>query len=309
MPQRRILVAGASGAIGTPLITRLVAQGYLVFGVTRSDRGARHLASLGASPVLLDLLNAQATLEAVQQAQPEIVIDMVTSLPKEYTPQAMRAAGPQNDQVRLVGGANLHEAAIAAGAHRYIAQSSAFWYVPGGGLATEETPFVLEGPPGIAAGSKVYRQIEDRVLNDSRIEGVALRFGFFYGPGTWYAPGGSMAQQVQNGSYSIVGEGRGVWNFLHIDDAAQAVSLALDGPPGAYNIVGNTPVEMAVWLPAYARWLGAPIPATRTVEEEMQIHGPDSVYYAMSLRGASNKKAKQLLSFHPRPLEWLEEPA
>jgi len=115
-----------------------------------------------------------------------------------------------------------------------------------------------------------------------------------------------MARQVQSRNYPIIGGGEGVWNFVHIDDAAMAISLTLNCPEGAYNVTNGTPTKQSVWLPAYAQWLGAPAPLTRTVEKELQINGPVSVYYATRLRGASNEKAKNELGFRPRPLDWIK---
>lgn len=301
----RIFIAGATGAIGRPLVAKLLADGHEVFGMTRSKEHAQHIADLGAAPIIADALNAASILDGIKIARPEIVIEMLTSLPKEYTPQAMKEAREQNKKVRTEGSINLQKAAQVVGVRRYIIQSSAFYYAPGPGLATENTPFVFNGPPGIAAGSKIYSESEKRVLQLKNIEGVILRFGFFYGPGTWYAPDGSMANQVRRRSYPIVGRGNGVWNFVHIEDAANSISLALNCAPGVYNIINDTPVEVSIWLPAYARWLKAPSPPTRSIEEELSINGADSVYYATQLRGASNAKAKKELGFLPRPLEWL----
>lgn len=301
----RIFIAGATGAIGNPLVTRLCADGHEVFGMSRSKERAQQIADLGATPVIADALNAASVLEAIKLAQPEVIIEMLTSLPKVYTPQAMKEAGELDKKLRREGGANLQKAAQIMGVRRYMIQSSAFWYAPGSGLANEEIPFAFDASPGISAGTKVYAEIEKRVLQAKTIEGVALRFGFFYGPGTWYASDGNMADQVRNGSYPIVGDGQGVWSFVHVEDAANGIAAALNCTPGAYNITNDTPVKLATWLPAYARWLGAPPPPIRTIEEELRINGPDSVYYATRLRGASNMKAKKSLAFLPRPLEWL----
>jgi len=305
MKSKKIFVAGATGAIGQPLVSKLVADGHTVFGMSRSKERAHQITKLGAIPVIADALNEASIARGVKEAKPEIVIEMLTSLPKEYTPQAMQAASKHNTKIRVEGGANLQNAAEAVGVKRYIIQSSAFWYAPALDLASEDSSFAFDASPGISAGTKEYTQIENRVLQSKNIEGVALRFGFFYGPGTWYASDGNMADQVRNKTYPIVGGGDGIWNFVHVNDAAAGIALALNCLPGVYNITNDTPVKVSLWLPAYARWLGAPPPLTRTIEEELQLNGPDSVYYATQLRGASNKKAKKQLGFSPRPLEWL----
>ena len=131
---------------------------------------------------------------------------------------------------------------------------------------------------------------------------LQLRFGFFYGPGTWYHPGEDVANQIQQQQFPVIGKGEGVWNFVHIEDAAKAVVDAIQSAPGAYNIVNDQPSEMRIWLPAFAKYLGAPSPPKITEEEGLKIKGVDSVYYATKLRGASNQKAKQEFNFKPRSL-------
>lgn len=302
----RIFIAGATGAIGYPLVSQLLNEGHKVYGMTRSKERAEQISELGAFPIIADALDSSSLLQALKIAQPEVVIEMLTSLPKNYTPEAMREADAIDKKLRRVGGANLQRAAQEVGARRYILQSSAFWYAPGHGLATEDSPFAFDASPGISAGTKVYAEIENRVLQAKNIEGVVLRFGFFYGPRTWYALDGSIAEQVRQRKYPIVGGGQGVWSFIHVEDAARGVVLALNSEPGIFNITNDTPVELSVWLPAYARWLKAPAPPKTTIEEELKLSGPDSVYYATQLRGASNLKAKKKLKFKPRPLEWLD---
>jgi 2-alkyl-3-oxoalkanoate reductase len=302
----KVFVAGATGAIGRPLVSKLIRDGHAVYGMSRSFKRTEEIKKIGATPIIADALEFNSLLAALMHIEPEVVIEMLTSLPKQYTPQAMREASVANTKLILEGGANLQKAAQAVKARRYIVQSGAFWYSPGNGLASEQTPFAFEATPAIAAGTQIYATIENRVLHSKEIEGVALRFGFFYGPGTWFAQGGNMADQIRKGSYPIVGSGRGVWSFVHIEDAAAAIALALFAPVGIYNIVDDTPQELAIWLPAYARWLGCPLPPERTIDEELRLNGPDSVYYATQLRGASNVKAKQKLGFNPRPLEWMQ---
>lgn len=302
----RIFVAGATGAIGSPLVSHLVTEGHQVFGMTRYKERSHHILKLGAIPIIADALDASSVLEGVKKSQPEVIVEMLTSLPKEYTPQAMSAASALDKKIRTEGGAHLQKAALLMGVRRYIIQSSAFWYEPGIHLADETTPFAFNASPAIAAGTKVYMHNEQRVLHAENLEGVVLRLGFLYGPLTWYALDGNMANRVRDREYPIVGDGNGIWNFVHVEDVAKAIALALNCPPGIYNINDDTPVKMSSWLPAYARWLGAPLPLTRSIEEELALNGADSVYYATLLRGATNAKAKCTLGFIPRPLEWIE---
>jgi nucleoside-diphosphate-sugar epimerase len=302
----RVFVAGATGAIGRPLIRQLIAAGYQVVAITRSSQRAHSLAEQGAIPEYVDIFDAEAVHTVLNRTRPDVVIDQLTALPKTYTRQSMRAAASLNDHTRQTGRTNLLTAAQAVGVHRYIMQSCAFWYAPGVGLATEATPFALHSSPAIAAGTRIYANLEQRLLSTSGIEGIALRYGFFYGPGTWYAVDGDMAQQVRQQQFPILGDGQGVWSWIHVEDAAIATVAAVEqGRSGAYNIVDDTPAQMDVWLPAYAHWLEAKPPLRISSQAALQSQDADAVYYATKLRGASNLKAKQELSFQPRSLEWL----
>jgi nucleoside-diphosphate-sugar epimerase len=138
------------------------------------------------------------------------------------------------------------------------------------------------------------------------MEGIALRYGFFYGPGTWFTPEGDVARQVRRQQFPIVGNGAGVWSWLHIEDAARAtVAAAEQGNPGIYLIANDQPLEVREWLPAFARWLNAPPPPQISVEQSLKASGADAVYYGTQMRGVSNAKAKRELNFQPRPLEWI----
>lgn len=301
----KVLVAGATGAIGRPLINCLMYDGHEIYGITHSDDGAQSLASRGVKPVRLNILDNDAVHSKINEIRPDVVIDMLTSLPKEYTPEAMQKAAEMDAKVRGEGGSYLHAAAEKYGVRRYIVQSSAFWYAQGPGLADEFTPFAFEAPPGISQGVKLYTEIERRVMQSTEIEGVALRFGFFYGPGTWFHPDGSSAERVRRREFPIIGEGQGVWNFVHIADAAKAVSQAIYCNPGAYNITNNRPSQLNEWLPAFARFIGAPHPPVISEEEGLKLYGDIAVFYAAKLRGASNAKAKREFNFEPRTFEWL----
>ncbi len=301
----RIFVAGATGAIGRPLTAQLLAKGHSLVALTRSADGAQALVEQGIDPAIADVFDADAVKAAVSRAQPEIVIEQLTALPRTYTDESMKAAGPLNTRIRLEGGANMLAAARAAGARRYLRQSIAFWGVPGPGLADEETPLALDASPGVAADARVVAEIERRLLGDPDIEGIVLRYGFFYGPGTWFNPDGDVARQVRQQQFPIVGNGEGVWSWLHIEDAAMAtVAAAEQGNPGIYIIANDQPLPVRKWLPAFAQWLNAPPPPQISVEDAMEASGADAVYYGTRMRGVSNAKAKRELNFQPRPLEW-----
>lgn len=302
----RVLVAGATGAIGRPLISALVVSRREVIGITSTERGVQILRDQGAEAFVANALDRNGIEMVLRRVRPEAVIDELTSLPKEYTPEEMRATAERDRKLRLVGGRNIQDAAIAVGAKRYIAQSTGFFYAPGAGLATEEEPLASEASPGVAGSVRTYMQIEDRVLNASDLEGVALRYGFFYGPGTYHDPAtGSVSRQVREQQYPVIGSGQGVFSFVHVEDAAAATVAALEAEPGVYNVVDDDASAMNIWLPAFARFLGAPGPREIPEAEALRTAGADSVYYATRLRGASNARAKQKLGFAPRKLEWL----
>ena len=185
----KIFVAGASGAIGRPLIAELVRRGHEVTGMTRSEAGARDLADLGAAVARVSAFDAAAVEQALRDARAEVVIDELTSLPKD--PSEMAAAAPGDRKLRIEGGGNLHRAAMACGVRRYIQQASGFFLEPGSGLADESAGLAVDASPRVAASARAYAELEARVLNAGEMEGVALRYGFFYGPGTWYHPDGA----------------------------------------------------------------------------------------------------------------------
>ncbi|WP_017314202.1 NAD-dependent epimerase/dehydratase family protein [Mastigocladopsis repens] len=303
----KIFIAGATGAIGRPLLDQLLARGHNVVALTRSPERAPSLAAQGIEPAIADVFDADSVKAAVIRAQPEVVIEQLTALPRTYSRESMTAAAPLNTRIRLEGGANVLAAAQAEGVRRYLRQSVAFWGIPGAGLADEETPLSLDASPAVAADARLVTEIEHRLLETSNLEGIALRYGFFYGPGTWFNPDGDVAQQVRQQQFPIVGNGDGVWSWLHIEDAAIAtVAAAEQGNPGVYLIADDHPLAVREWLPAFARSLNAPPPPRVSVEDALKLEGgADIVYYQTQMRGASNAKAKRELNFQPRPLEWV----
>ncbi len=301
----RILIAGATGAIGWPLINCLKQSGQTVFGLVRSPQSGRPLEEAGAEPVSADALDAASVEAAVARVRPQAVINELTSLPKHYTPAEMKAAAERDRKVRIEGNVNLLAAIRRAGVRRYLLQSSGFWYAPGAGLADESAPFALDASPGIAASVRTYAELEATALRGADIECVVLRYGFFYGPGTWYSKEGDVGEQLRARQLAVIGNGQGVYSFVHIEDAAAATAAAVETVPGVYNVVDDNPSPQRVWLPAFARAAEAPEPPHVTEQEALATAGADAVYYATRLRGASNEKAKRALHFRPRPLEWL----
>src|SRR4030095_5778251 len=303
----KIFVAGGTGAIGRPLIAKLLAKGHALVALTRSPATAQALVQQGIEPAIADVFDTDAVKAVVSRAQPEVVIEQLTALPRTYTRESMNAAAALNNRIRLEGGANVLAAAQAAGVRRYLRQSVAFYAISGPGFAAEATPPCFCGLP---AGAREITELEHRLLGNPNIEGIALRYGFFYGPGTWFNPDGDVAQQVRQQQFPIVGNGEGVWSWLHIEDAAIAtVAAAEQGNPGIYLIANDQPLAVREWLPAFAQWLNAPPPPQISVEDALKASGADAVYYGTQMRGVSNAKAKRELNFQPRPLEWIVDTA
>ena len=307
----KIFVAGGTGVIGRPLLARLLAKGHVVVALTRSTDHTEALLEQGIEPAIADVFDSDAVKAVVSRAEPEVLIDQLTALPRTYTRESMTAAAPFNTRLRLEGGANVLAAAQAAGVRRYVRQSFAAWAIPGAGLADEETPLALDASPAVAAEAGLATALEHRLLESPHIEGIAMRYGFFYGPGTWFNPDGDVAQQVRHQQFPIIGNGGGVWSWLHIEDAAIAtVAAAEQGNPGIYLIANDQPLVVREWLPAFARSLNAPPPPHVSVEDALERDGgADAVYYGTQMRGVSNAKAKRELSFQPRPLEWVVDTA
>ena len=301
----RIFVAGASGAIGRPLIAALILQGHTVTGMTQSEAGARKLVELGAAAEIANAFDASVVEQALRRSEAEVVIDELTALPKR--PADIPKYAPGDRKLRLKGGGNLHRAAKVCGVRRYIQQASGFFLKPGDGLADESEGLAIDASPGVAAGARMYAELEARTLDSQTMEGVVLRYGFFYGPNTWYHPKGGAADQVRQRQFPIAGRAQGVWSFVHIEDAALATVAALTAEPGVYNIVDDDPSTVSHWLPPFARWVGAPSPSHIPELVARIVAGEDAVYYSTKLRGSSNEKARKMLNFRPRPLQWLRD--
>jgi nucleoside-diphosphate-sugar epimerase len=271
--------------------------------MTSSEAGARKIIEQGAAVELVDAFDAPSVDRALHRADPEIVIDQLTALPKD--PVDMHRYLPGDTKLRLEGGGNIHRAALAHGVRRYLQQSSGFFLKSGKGLADESESMAVDASPDVATWARMYAELEARTLSSEQMEGVILRYGFFYGPNTWYHREGAAAQQVRRQQFPIVGGGQGVWSFVHIEDAALATVAALTAEAGVYNIVDDDPSPVSVWLPRFAQWLGAPPPPQITEQVALETAGEDAVYYQTRLCGASNAKARKILNFRPRRLEWL----
>ncbi|WP_113738010.1 NAD-dependent epimerase/dehydratase family protein [Hyphomicrobiales bacterium] len=299
----KIFIAGATGAVGSPLVRALLTLGHQVTGMTRPGPGVDRLRELGAEASTADAFDPEAVHEAIAAAAPDVVIDQLTWLPAN--PADIIKAMPDDTRLHREGGANLLASAEKLGVRRYIMQSRGFYLdAPAGQLADETARLSYDAPGEIGESTRTIGAYEDRVLASPSLDGVVLRYGFFYGPGTWYRPDGAIADQVRNGEAVIIGEGNAVWSFVHIDDAIAATVAALTAEPGVYNIVDDDPMPVAKWLPAFARWVDASEPGRVSVEDALKSAGEEAVYYHTRLTGAANTRAKEKLGFAPRPLLW-----
>jgi 2-alkyl-3-oxoalkanoate reductase len=303
----RVFVAGASGAIGRPLIPRLLAAGHEVTGSTRSPDRAETIRGLGAEAARVDVFDAEALRGVLGEAAPEVVVHELTALPERFEPRKKDLYDATN-RVRHEGTRNLIEAARAAGARRFVCQSIAFGYAPRSGRLHEESdPLFLDAPQPFGKAMLIVEGMERRVLETPGMEGVVLRYGWFYGPGTYFAEDGTTAQDVRRRRYPIPGKGTGVFSFIHVDDAAAATAAAVErGAAGVYNVVDDDPAPMHDWLPAYARAIGAKPPRRVPLWLAKLVAGGFVATMSTRLRGASNAKAKRELGWQPRWSSWRE---
>jgi nucleoside-diphosphate-sugar epimerase len=299
----RVFIAGATGAIGLPLARTLCTLGHQVTGMTRTGARIDRLRELGAAVSYADAFDAEAVRRAIEAAAPDVVIDQLTWLPAD--PAEIVESLPKDTRLRREGGSNVLAAARAAGARRLIVQSRGFFLnAPDGQLADEVANLRYDAPGKLGESTRSFGEFEDKVLAASPLEGLVLRYGFFYGPGTWYRPDGAIAETVRKRQSAIIGEGNAVWSFVHIDDAVAATVAALTAQPGVYNVVDDDPLPVSQWLPAFAQWVGAEEPPRLSVEDARTSVGEEAIYYHTRLTGASNSRAKAKLGFAPRPLLW-----
>jgi 2-alkyl-3-oxoalkanoate reductase len=302
----KVFLAGATGAIGRRLVPQLVEAGHQVTAMTRTKEKLGELYELGAEPVLCDVFDAGRLGSAIARAEPEAVINQLTDLPQTLNPRKLAEYYAANNRVRREGTANLLDAARGAGIGRFLVQGSAYWYAQSGGpVKTEEAPLYVEAPAPIGPAVRTIKEVEDAVLSADGMEGLVLRYGMFYGPGTWYAKDGDIGRQVSKRRYPIIGHGEGTYSFIHVDDAASATVAALErARPGVYNVVDDDPATAAEWMPVYAEALGAKRPPRVPAFLARLIAGDAIVRWSLGLRGASNEKIKDELGWHPHYESW-----
>ncbi|HEX6459695.1 MAG TPA: NAD(P)-dependent oxidoreductase [Thermoleophilaceae bacterium] len=304
----KIFLAGASGAIGRRLVPMLVSSGHEVVAGTTSERKLAALREAGAEAVVLDVLDRDAVMQALMRVEPEVVVHQATALAAmNENFRNMDKVFALTNRLRTVGTDNLLEAARASGARRFVAQSYSGWPNERKGrmVKTEDDPLDPNPVPHTEKSIAAIHHLESVVAGATDIEGVVLRYGGFYGPGTSLAPEGAHTQAVRKRRFPIVGEGTGVWSFVHIDDAAAATLVAVErGAPGIYNIVDDDPAPVREWLPVLADAAGAPPPRHVPVWLGRLLAGELVVAMMTETRGSSNAKARQELGWAPRYPSW-----
>ena len=295
--------------VGGRLIPALGRAGHSVTALTRSPEKADTIRALGAEPAVADALDRDAIVEAVRAAEPEAVIHQLTAIPDRINARRIARDFELTNRLRSEGTDNLIEAARAAGARRLLVQSFAGWPFAreGGPVKDEDDPLDPTPPGGLAPLLDAISHLESAVTGAADLEGIVLRYGLFYGPGTAMASDGSVGVDVRRRRIPVVGNGEGVWSFVHIDDVASATVAALErGKPGIYNIADDEPARVSEWLPALAEALGAGAPRRVPAWVGRLAVGSHGLAMMTEIRGASNAKAKRELGWEPRHPTWRE---
>lgn len=303
----KILVAGATGALGKQLVPKLAAGGHEVVGMTRSASKQDAVRALGATPVVADALAPDAVARAVAESEPEVIVHQLTALSRPLDMRHFDRDFELTNRLRTEGTDHLLAAGRPVGVRRFVAQSFAGWPFAreGGPVKTEDDPLDPAPPEAMRATHAAIRHLEDAVVRADWTEGVVLRYGGFYGPGTSLVKGGTHAELIRKRKFPIVGDGGGVWSFIHIEDAADATVAAIEGgQPGTYNVVDDEPAPVSAWLPAAAAILGAKPPRRVPRWLGRVLAGEAATVMMTEVRGASNDKAKRELGWRPRHPSW-----
>jgi nucleoside-diphosphate-sugar epimerase len=305
----KVLVAGATGVLGRQLVPRLVAGGHEVTGMTRSAGKGELVRELGALPVVADALDPDAVARAVAAAEPEVIVHQLTALSGSLDLRHFDRDFELTNRLRTEGTDHLLAAGRAVGVERFVAQSYAGWpYARSGpSVKTEDDPLDPSPPEAMRRTHDAIRHLEEAVTGADWTEGIVLRYGGFYGPGTSIAPGGENVEMIRKRKFPVVGDGAGVWSFVHVADAAEATVAAVErGRRGIYNIVDDEPAPVAEWLPALAGELGAKPPRHVPRWLGRLLAGEAATVMMTEVRGASNAKAKRELGWAPRHRSWRE---
>jgi nucleoside-diphosphate-sugar epimerase len=297
----KIFVAGATGVIGRQLVPRLIAAGHEVIGTTRSESKSRELYDLGATPAIVDAFDRDQVIAAVAQAQPDVIIHEMTAI-DSIDMRRFDECFALTNRLRTEGTDNLLAAAKAVGVKRFVAQSYASWAYEriGGPIKSEDDPADPRPAREMRETAKAIHHTEQAVLDADWTVGIVLRYGGFYGPGTSLDRDGEQTELVRKRRFPIVGDGAGIWSFIHVADAAEATVAAIEhGERGIYNIVDDDPAPIGEWLPALAEELGAKKPMRVPRFIGRLAAGEAGVMAMTELRGQSNAKAKRELGWAP----------
>jgi nucleoside-diphosphate-sugar epimerase len=305
----KIFVAGATGALGKLLVPRLVAEGHEVVGMTRSASKVETLRSLGATPVVGDALNPEDVARAVAEAEPEVIVHQLTALAGALDGGEPDQFMALTNRLRIEATDHLLAAGRAVGARCFVAQSYAGSGMPfariGGPVKNEDDPLDPTPPKGMRNSIEAIRQLEAAVIGAEWTEGIVLRYGSFYGPGTALAGDGAYFELIRRRKFPLVGSAAGVWSFIHIEDAAEATVAAIQyGQRGLYHIVDDEPAAVAEWLPTAASVLGAQPPWRVPRWMGRLLAGEAMTVMMTEVRGASNAKAKRELGWRPAHPSW-----
>ena len=302
----RVFVAGATGAMGKQLVPRLLDRGHRVIGMTRSKSKQAALWDIGAEPVVADALDPEQVAQAVADAQPDVIVHELTAI-GGFDMRHFDQTFALTNRLRTEGTDHLLSAGRAVGVKRFVAQSFTSWPYArtGGPIKSEDDPLDPAPAPEMRESLAAIRHVEDAVLGAEWTKGVVLRYGGFYGPGTSMFPGGESFELVRKRKFPVVGDGGGIWSFVHIEDAAEATVAAIErGERGIYNVVDDEPAPVAVWLPALAQAIGAPAPRHVPRWVGRLFAGEAGLVMMTETRGASNAKAKRELGWQPRYASW-----
>jgi 2-alkyl-3-oxoalkanoate reductase len=305
----KIFVAGATGVLGRQLVPQLVARGHEVVGMTRSAAKQDLLRSLGARPVVADALDPDSVAQAVASAEPEVIVHQLTALSGDFDMRHIDRFFETTNRLRTEGTDHLLAAARAVGARRFVAQSYAGWPAErsGGPVKDENAPFDPDPPEALRGMMAAIRHLEGAVTGATWLEGVVLRYGGFYGPGTTLSadPAASHTAAIRKRQFPVVGDGGGIWSFIHVADAAAATAVAVEhGERGVYNVVDDEPAPARSWMPELARVLGAKPPRRVPRWLGRILAGEAATVMMTEVRGASNEKAKRELGWKPRYASW-----
>jgi len=299
----RVFVAGAGGAVGPPLVSQLVQRGHQVVATTRKGEKLGALRALGADAVVMDGLDAGSVGEAVARAEPDVIVHQMTALAGASDLKHFDRTFAVTNELRTRGSEHLLAAADAVGVRRFVTQGYTGWpYARTGGPVKGEDEHFDRDPPASAMRRTLDALIrQEELLCSVPLDGVVLRYGSFYGPGA----SDELVEMVRQRKLPLVGDGAGVWSWIHVDDAAAATVAAVEGSAtGVFNVCDDEPAPVSAWLPYLAEALGAKPPRKVPVWVARLAAGETVVAMMTQIRGAANEKAKRELGWRPQWASW-----